>query len=149
MRFGLTCLLLLLLGFRAVSQPAYTPAGRSLELFRQYQPVIEKTNEAIVQEPLAVTGDINGDSLEDCIVFFVLTPRTGGNIVVDRQAAVYLNTGSTMKVAGAFPDLHYCYVVDRIAGQLIYIKEYRCRPPYDEYVAEHRLAWRKGKIRLL
>ncbi len=127
------------------SQTTYNPADASKKLFEQYKPVIERKEQAVVDEPKAITGDLNGDGLADCILYFVLTPKDGGNMIVDRQAAVYLNTGHGMKVAGAFPDLG-CYVVDRVAGGIIYVSMYECAPPYSTKTGSRRYRWNGGKL---
>lgn len=125
----------------------FSPSKEALRLFLKYKPTIERTNHAVVDEPVIVPGDINGDSLQDCIIFFIMTPADGGNAIIGRQAAIYINTGKKMKVTGAFPSLGFCYVVDRIFHQVIYVKEYKCRPPYNEYVKEHRFVYQDGSVK--
>ena len=78
----------------------------------------------LCRTPIVVTGDINNDSLPDCIIYFVMTSKSGGNAIIGREAAIYINTGKKMKVVGAFPGLGFCYVVERISQQVIYMKEY-------------------------
>jgi hypothetical protein len=92
-------------------------------------------------------GDINNDSLEDCIIFFVMTSKEGGNALVGQEAAIYINTGRKMKVVGAFPEFDFCYTVDRIQDQVIYLKEYKCAPPYNELIKEHSVIYQGGKIK--
>lgn len=106
------------------------PAAEALRQFNTYKPTIERKENAIVDEPTAIIGDLNGDGRRDCIIFFVMTPKGGGNAIVGRQAAVYLNTGTGMKVDGAFPDLSECYTVERIAAGQIFLDYYECAPPY-------------------
>ena len=143
----------LLLGFgtlflfsTAVAQQSYNPAAAATALFQAYQSTIEQKERALVQPPTAVTGDLNGDGLEDCILYFVLTPKEGGNAIVGRQAAVYLNTGRGMKVDGAFPKLKYCFVVDRIAGGTVYVDRYECAPPYNTRIGTYRYHWVAQKL---
>ena len=54
--------------------------------------------------------------------------------------------GKDMKVAGSFPDFKFCYEVDQIRDQIIYIKQYACEPPYDTFRKNSYLAFRNGKI---
>ena len=140
-----------LLSIRAISfaQGGFSPAKESLKLFNRYVPAIEKNNNALVDNPTAITGDINGDQKEDCIVFFVLTSKEGGNLIMDRQSAIYLNTGAGMKVVVAFPPLDFCYRIDHIKDQVIYAKEYKCMPPYNEVTGERKFIYKDGEIRQL
>jgi len=149
MRFYLFLSAMLATSAISFAQGDFSPAQESLKLFNRYVPVIEKKNNALVDTPTAITGDINGDQKEDCIIFFVLTPKEGGNLIMDRQAAIYLNTGSGMKVAGAFPSLDFCYWIDHIKDQVIYAQEYKCMPPYNEVTGERRFIYKDGKIRQL
>ena len=128
--------ILLAAGIKAQS---FSPAKEALRLFNKYKPTIEKVNHAVVDEPKIVTGDINNDSLEDCLIYFVMTSKDGGNAITGTETAIYLNTGKGMKVVGAFPKFSYCYGVDRIEQQVIYVSEYKCLPPYNEYVKQHKL----------
>ena len=115
-------------------------------MFNKYKATIEKTNGGIVDEPKVITGDINGDNLEDCIIYFVMTPKEGGNLIIDEEAAIYLNTGKNMKVVGAFPKFDFCYSVDRIRNHIIYLKEYKCEPPYNEIIGERQVEYNKGTV---
>jgi hypothetical protein len=102
-----------------------------------------------VDEPVVLTGDINGDGKDDCIISFVITSKTGGNLIIGHETAVYLNTGKGMKVAGAFPKFDFCYGVDHIKDQIIYIRQYECAPPYSKFIRDRRLVFKGGKIRLV
>jgi hypothetical protein len=71
--------IIIILGFvlspSLFAQKKFSPAKESLTLFNQYKPKIEHSNNAIVDSPEIFVGDINGDSLDDCLVYFVLTPK--------------------------------------------------------------------------
>src|SRR5690349_22569200 len=105
-------LVLIIIPFMGLAQQKFSPSNEALALFNKYKPVIEKKNNAIVDEPNVITGDINGDGKEDCIVCFVMTSRSGGNAIIGQGSAIYLNKGTQMKVAGEFPQLSFCYVPD-------------------------------------
>lgn len=128
------------------AQRIFDPAAEAKKQFEVYRPTIEQKEQASVDGAQAYTGDLNGDGLMDCILYFVLTPMGGGNAVVGRKAAVYLNTGSAMKVDGAFPDLSFCYGINRLAKGFIYLDEYECAPPYNHKAATHRYKWQSGKL---
>jgi len=55
-----------------------------------------------VDEPKAITGDLNGDGKDDCIIFFVMTSKDRGNAIVWSDAAIYINKRDKMKVTGSF-----------------------------------------------
>ena len=137
---------LLLTAASAGAQTRYDPATEAQRLFESYRPTIARTEHAVVDDPTAITGDLNGDGLTDCILYFVLTPEEGGNMIVGRKAAVYLNTGTGMKVDGAFPDLSYCFVVDKIASGVIYVNSYQCAPPYNTKKGAYRYRWAGKKL---
>lgn len=138
-----------LLAATAVGAQTVEPEAEAQRLFEKYRPTIEKKNGAVVQPPTAVTGDINGDGLKDCLLHFVLTPKEGGNLIVDSQTAVYLNTGTGMKVAGAFPRVNFCYVPQRIEKGIIYADEYVCAPPYNEKKGVRKFRYVNNKISLV
>jgi len=131
------------------SQSSYSPGKEALRLFNQYKPTIEKKNNALVDEPKLIVGDINGDGKDDCIVYFVMTSKDGGNMIVGSEAAIYLNTGTGMKVVGSFPHFDYCYYVDEIKSQVIIGQEYFCAPPYDSIIGTRRFVFKDGKIKEL
>ena len=131
------------------AQNSYSPAEEALKLFNTYKPVIEKKNNAIVDAPKVISGDINGDSKSDCIISFVMTSKDGGNLIVGYGSAIYLNTGTGVKVAGAFPELGFCYTLDQIKVQIIYAKEHECQPPYLKIIRQRKFAYIKGKIRII
>ena len=128
------------------AQKPYDPATEARKLFETYRPKLEQAEQAVVEGPSAFTGDLNGDGLTDCILYFVLTPAGGGNAVIGRKAAVYLNTGKGMKVDGAFPDLKYCFGIDKIAGGVIYVDSYACEPPYNTREGIYRYRWTAKKL---
>jgi hypothetical protein len=128
------------------AQQSYDPATEAQKLFEAYRPTVERSEQGIVDGPSAITGDLNGDGLTDCILYFVLTPQGGGNAIIGRKAAVYLNTGRGMKVDGAFPDLKYCFGIDKIAGGVIYVDSYACEPPYNTRKGSYRYHWIAKKL---
>lgn len=130
----------------AESQTSFSPSKEALRLVNNYKPTIERNNNAIVDEPTVICGDINNDSLEDCIIFFVMTNRAGGNAIIGQEAAIYINKGKKMKVVGAFPKFDFCYSIDKIKDQIINLKEYKCEPPYNEFVRERKVIYRNGVI---
>ena len=151
----MTCYLrLVLIAFMAIplitsAQNSYSPAEEALKLFDTYKLVIEKKNNAIVDDPKVISGDINGDNKSDCIISFVMTSKDGGNLIIGYGSAIYLNTGTGMKVVGAFPEFGFCYTLDRIKGQIIYAKEHECQPPCLKIIRQREFAYAKGKIRII
>ena len=126
-------------------QNLFSPSKEALKLFNQYKPTIEKNNEAIVDEPEVFIGDINNDKLEDCIIFFVMTSKEGGNAIIRQDAAIYLNTGKKMRVVGGF-NLDICYGLEKIQDNIIYINEYKCEPPYDSFIRKRKYVFQNNKI---
>jgi hypothetical protein len=142
----LSFLVIIALPVMALAQQKFSPKDESLKLFNKYKPVIEKRHEAFVDNAVAITGDINGDGKEDCIVSFVLVGKDGGNALLGDGSAIYLNTGTGMKVVGAFPEFRYCYFLDHIRDQLIFGKEYECAPPYMKIIRDRKFKYVAGKI---
>jgi len=140
-------LILIFLPFVMVvkGQQTFSPTKEALKLFNSYKPTIEKSNDAIVDEPHAITGDLNGDGKEDCIISFVMTPKSGGNIIVGRDAAIYINKGNRMKVIGSF-NLDICYKVEKIANLIIYVNEYECSPPYNTFIETRKYKLTGAKL---
>jgi hypothetical protein len=147
MNFTLPLLILTLAaGQSGLCQSSFSPEKETRRLFNAYKPVIEKKNNALVDNPVVITGDINGDGKPDCILSFVLVSKNGGNALGGHEFSIYLNAGNSMKVAGAFPRMKYCFMVDHIKDQVIYAKEYQCAPPYPSLKRAHRFVYRQGKI---
>ncbi|SEP42430.1 hypothetical protein SAMN05660816_05998 [Niastella yeongjuensis] len=130
-----------------LAQQHFSPKEESLKLFNKYKPVIERKNEAIVDTPDVITGDINSDGREDCIVSFVMTSKSGGNAQIGHGSAIYLNTGINMKVVGVFPEFNFCYYLDHIHDQIIWGKEYECAPPYNKIIRNRKFTYVKGQIK--
>ena len=145
--FRLSSLVIIAIPYMGMAQQHFSPKSASLELFNKYKPVIVKKHEAIVDTPDAITGDINGDGKEDCIVSFVMTSKNGGNALIGHGSAIYLNTGVSMKVVGAFPEFKFCYSLDHIRDQVIYGKEYECAPPYNNIIRDRKFKYMDGKIK--
>ena len=131
------------------AQHNFSPAKEALRLFNLYKPTIEKKNNAIVDDPIVLTGDINGDSLTDCIISFVMTSKDGGNAIIGYESAIYLNKGTGMKVVGAFPAFKFCYGLEHIKNQVIYAREYECQPPYNKVIRKREFVYKEGEIRLI
>lgn len=145
----LTTLAMVVLPSLIPLQHKFSPGKEALILFNKYKPVIERKNNAIVDNPAAIVGDINGDGKDDCIISFVMTSKDGGNAIIGHEAAIYLNTGTSMKVTGAFPKIDFCYALDHIKDQVIYAKEYECKPPYNTVLRERKFAYEGGKIKVI
>jgi hypothetical protein len=124
---------------------SFSPAREALKLFNAYKPTIEKTNNAIVDEPKLITGDLNGDGRIDCVIFFVMTSKDGGNALVGQDAAIYINKGANMKVIGSF-NLDICYSVEKIKNKIIYVNEYECAPPYDTFMRKRKYMLKGNKL---
>lgn len=133
--------LLTLVGGTAKAQSAATTRAQSLKMFNAYKPTIEAKNNAVVDEPKVLTGDVNRDGRTDAVVFFVMTPKGGGNAIVGREAAVYLGTPKGLKVAGDFPDVEECWAPDAIRGGVVYGTSYECAPPYMAAVGKVSFKW--------
>ena len=130
----------------ARAQQNFSPKEESLKLFNKYKPVIEKRYDAIVNASDPVSGDINGDGKEDCIISFLMYAKDGGNAHTGSGSAIYLNTGTGMKVVGAFPECPFCYYLDHIQDLVIYGKEYECAPPYNKIIRDRKFKYVAGKI---
>ena len=126
-------------------QESFSPAKEALKLFNAYKPTIEKTNEAIVDKPKQILGDLDGDGKIDCIIFFVMTSKNGGNAIIGQDAAIYINKGTGMKVVGNF-NLDICYSIEKIKNRIIYVNEYECAPPYDTFVRKRKYMLVKNKL---
>jgi hypothetical protein len=68
---------------------------------------------------------------------------------IGREAVIYLNRGKAMKATGGFPAFNFCYNLERIKEQVIYAKEYECKPPYNTEVRERKFKFVYGKIKLI
>lgn len=149
MRIGsrVSLLVMMAIPYMGWAQQHFSPRSASLKLFYKYKPVIEKKNDAIVDNTVAITGDINGDGKEDCIVSFVLVGKDGGNALLGDGSAIYINTGTGMKVTGAFPAVDFCYYLDHIQDQIIFAKEYECAPPYNNIIRVRKFSYVNGKIK--
>jgi hypothetical protein len=133
MRGNLLILIPLQFGVIPTAQKTLSPAQEALKLFNTYKATIERTNDAIIDEPIPIPGDLNGDGREDCIIFFVMTSRSGGNAIVGRDAAIYINKGNKVKVIGSF-NLKICYTIEKIVSAIIYVNQYECSPPYNTFI---------------
>jgi hypothetical protein len=144
---GLAFLAVITIPSMGQAQQHFSSEVEALKLFNKYKPVIERKNNSIVQNPVAIIGDINGDGKDDCIISFVMASRNGGNAIIGHQSAIYLNIGTGMKVVGAFPEFHFCYTLDHIHDQVIFGKEYECMPPYNNIQQERKFSFVNGKIK--
>ncbi|MGZ3871373.1 MAG: hypothetical protein ACXVJD_00560 [Mucilaginibacter sp.] len=122
------------------------PVKEALKLFNHNKRAIERKNDGVVQEPEVFISDLNNDDLPDCILSFVITPKGGGNLILGHESYVYINTGKRMKFLTAFPRFKFCYGIDHVKNNLIYLKQYECAPPYNVFLKESKLAYRRGKI---
>ncbi len=121
-------------------------AAEALRLFNQYKPTIEASNDARVDDPQVLTGDLNADGVADAIVFFAMTPADGGNAIVGRDAAVYLRGPSGLKVVGSFPAVDACWAPDAIRGSVVYATLYECAPPYSSKIGSMRFRWKGSRM---
>lgn len=146
-RISVCVVIVLAITLFSTSLFAFDPVQTSLDMFKKYRHVIDSTNDGLVSdEPTAHTGDINSDGKIDVILQFGLYPK-GANGIVMFQAAIYLNTGATMKVVGEFnPD--YCGVIKKIENGFVYVNEYSaCLTISGEQpIQKHKLKYRKGKL---
>jgi hypothetical protein len=147
--FRLVLLLVIAIPSVVLAQHGFSAKEEALKLFNKYKSVIEKKNNAFVENPRIISGDINGDGKEDCIVSFVMTSRNSGNAIIGHESAIYLNSGIRMKVVGAFPAFNFCYTLDHIQDQIIFGKEYECKPPYNNVLRERKFAYVDGKIQVI
>ena len=122
------------------------PAKEALKLFSHNKRAIERKNDGVIQEPEVFTSDLNSDGLPDCILSFVITPKGGGNLILGHESYVYINTGKRMKFSTAFPRFKFCYGIDHVKNNFIYLKQYECAPPYNVFLKESKLAYRREKI---
>ncbi|GAB3931268.1 hypothetical protein [Mucilaginibacter myungsuensis] len=127
-------------------QPKDAPDVAALKQFEKIRAAIEKDGKGVMDTPIAITGDINGDNRPDCIVSYVLTPKGGGNMIIGDGHYIYLNIGSGMKAAGKFPSFKFCYSLDAIKAGVIHVKKYKCAPPYNESDGVGKLVYKSSKI---
>ncbi len=124
------------------------PGDMALALFNAYVPKIEKTNPGqIVDGVQAVSGDIDGDGLDDAIVSFVLLEKAGGNAVVGGGKAIYLQKHGGMKVVGQFPEEPCGMRVDKIIDGKIKVQGFECMAPYMKLEWEQDWVFKNGKVR--
>lgn len=129
------------------AQTKFDPVAAAKKMFEVERSKIEKAEKVLVNDPVEIVGDLNGDGLKDCLLSYVLTARDGGNAVVGHKTAVYINTGKKMMADGNFPPLKFCYTVDKISGGIIRLKEYTCAPPYNDYTGNvYRYRWLKKTL---
>ena len=140
-------LVIIAIPYMGMAQQHFSPKSASLKLFNKYKPVIERKKEAIVDLMDPVTGDINGDGKEDCIVSFIMYSKDGGNAHIGDGFAIYLNTGTGMKVVGEFSEFNFCFYLDHIRDQIIFAKEYECAPPYNKIIRDRKFTYVNGKIK--
>lgn len=145
----LIVLILVILPSFSRGQETFSPAKEALKLFNSYKPIIEKHNNAIVDDPIVLVGDINGDNQSDCIISFIITSKDGGNAIIGHESAIYINTGTGMKVVGAFPKFDFCYSLKYIKNQVIYGSEYECHSPYLEVIRQRKFIYNQGRIKAL
>lgn len=127
----------------------FKPRKEAMDQFNKSKPVIEEKNNAIVDNPTPICGDINGDGKEDCIISYVLISKDGGNAIIGHESVIYVHTGSTMKMTINFPFFKFCYTLQHIKKQVIYAKEYECKPPYNTRVRERKFKYVLGKVKLI
>src|SRR4051812_30468885 len=99
-----TAAFLILIPAISLAQTVPSAKTEALKQFNKLKPGIEKSSKGIVDNPMAVEGDINGDGRTDCLISYVLTPKAGGNMIIGHDVLIYLNTGKGMKAAGKFPE---------------------------------------------
>lgn len=66
------------------------------KLFDRNAPKLEKSRGAIIGNSEFFVGDLNDDGLDDALVFIILNPAEGGNMVVGREMIIYINKGKKM-----------------------------------------------------
>lgn len=126
---------ILLIHAKAFAQPA--PDDLALKLFQSYLPQIENSHSLVVQYTRVVSGDLNYDGLEDVVVEFGLGAKNSNGIIL-RQAAIYVNSGTTVKVVAGFePD--YCPSIKKIQENTIIVEELEaCTLPWPKVVNTHK-----------
>lgn len=127
----------------------FNPRKEAMDEFERSIPVFEINDDNIIDSPTPIYGDINGDGTEDCIISYYLISKKGGNAIIGHLAAIYLNIDSSMKWADHFPLFRNCYNLEYIKDQVIYGKQYKCKPPYNTVVRERKFKFVKGKLRLI
>jgi len=118
---------------------------KALELFRAYSPKIEAEHGPILYTR-TITGDLNGDTRDDVIVEFGIGNRGGGNGIVFKQSALYLDTERGPKVVGAFnPD--FCFSVQSIAQGTVTVEELEaCILPWPKIMAIHEYRFEHNQL---
>ena len=114
--------LLIFLGFfyslNLSSQTTDVKKKALMEFDKNSQKFLEKGT--IIGSSEAFIGDLNADGKKDAVVFYVLSPKEGGNALMGQGAVVYINNGSSLKELTVFkPD--FTFHIKEIANNKIHI----------------------------
>lgn len=90
--------------------------------FSKYAPNIESEGKNITYSK-TFNGDLNNDGLDEIVIYFVCTPKSGGNMIVGREAAIYLNMGSTVKAITALNPEYPFHIQSIKENRLIVVEE--------------------------
>lgn len=90
--------------------------------FLKYTPNIESEGKFITYTK-TFNGDLNNDGLHEIVIYFACTPKSGGNMIVGREAAIYLNTGTTVKAITALNPEYPFHIQSIKENRLIVVEE--------------------------
>lgn len=90
--------------------------------FLKYTPNIESEGKNITYSK-TFNGDLNNDGLDEIVIYFACTPKSGGNMIVGREAAIYLNTGTTVKAITALNPEYPFHIQSIKENRLIVVEE--------------------------
>jgi hypothetical protein len=98
------------------------------QMFQAFRPRIEQNLRPGVRlsEIEIHTGDLNGDGLDDAVVSFAQVSRKNPQLVLKREAALYLRTGTRMRVSGAWPETFCGTKITGIAGGQVLTRSVSC-----------------------
>jgi hypothetical protein len=119
-----------------------------LTKFKAYIPKINSSGNGCVGGYTPFIGDINNDQLDDAIVSFTLNPCSEGNIIIETQAAVYINNKNILKVVGAFPEVK-CGAISKIEKGFVFVNYFECVPPYIRRTGEDKFLYENGSFKLV
>jgi len=139
----LTCFIISIISYQVDAQKSIEK--QALELFDKYAPKIENSNEAVIAYRRAILGDLNNDDLTDAIVEFGMAAK-GGNSVLFKHAAIYLNVNGSLKVVGGFEPA-YCIQIESIKNGIVSVLELEaCALPWPKTIALHYYKLEQNKL---
>lgn len=93
--------------------------------FNEIKKTFEKGDETLGSTDVKI-GDINGDGLDDALVYYVIAPKDG-NITLRTGVVIYINDKEKLNLLLQY-DFPYVAYVDKIKDNLLYCVRTEFRP---------------------